>query len=91
MSRYSHNKKNAQYIHFKRNLKSRYGLNINRVEKREIVEKIKSGEAELLEKQTLRISVYKVIFKNVPVIIVYDKLRESLCTCLPSDCQLSTA
>ena len=83
-------KGNAQRGHFKRRIFERYGIQVNDGEYDYLVSRIRKNDKSVvsfLMKQSNRISVHLVKYKESEIVIVYDKIRQTLCTCLPSDCK----
>jgi len=76
-------KTKAQKIHFKYRVKQRYGLDINRLQRIEIIKMIQHGEAKFLNHQSRRVSKFIVEFKGTQMIVIYDKKRKTLVTALP--------
>jgi len=76
-------KKQAQYKHFKKRLRERYGIDIDENRYNELVGSIKKGKAIFVERQSCRISVHKVEIQKLLVPVVYDGKRHSLVTALP--------
>lgn len=72
-------KDKAQRIHAKR-----YGVELNRFKYSEICKRIQSGKnAEFLERQSHRVTVWLVQHEDEELICVYDKLRKTIVTVLP--------
>lgn len=64
----------------------RYGERINRHDIREIVGMIRSGDikqATRIEKQSLRVSVWVVVFRSKEMKVVYDSKRATIVSFLP--------
>ena len=81
-------KRDSQKSHFRRRVFERYGITINEGEYEYLVSQIKKRTAQVtfLYKQSNRVSIHKIIYKQLSLVVVYDKLRKSLITALPQDC-----
>lgn len=73
-------KKILQRAHAKTRFRQRLGMNINRHEYRDLVEKIQKGEFKVVWRQAKRISHYRGIIKGIPVILIYDHYRTNIVT-----------
>jgi hypothetical protein len=60
----------------------RYGVRLNKKHLRAIVAAIRAGQAQLLSKQSLNRSLWKVELLGVPFYPVYDKRRGCVATFL---------
>lgn len=78
-------KNKCQKTHFKRRLKQRYGLNIGKEGIKKIIDMIKNGNAEFVEKQSNRISIFNVEYEEEKIRVVYDKNRKNLVSALPCE------
>jgi hypothetical protein len=78
-------KKVAQRRHAKRRAAERYGLELNRHDMRTLVEQIQHGDAEFIERQSLRVSVWWVTVGGKRCRVVYDRLRKTIVTFLPEE------
>lgn len=76
-------KAEAQNRHAKRRALERYGIDLNRHKRQEIINKIHNGIAVLVRKQSHRVSIFSVKFEGQEVIVVYDKQRKTLASFLP--------
>ena len=85
MKRRRGKKKRSMIRHAYHRLKQRYGLTMSRALHAEIVECIQKGNAEVLEKQSNRVSLFMVEVRNTEIKIVYDKIRKQVITVLPQD------
>lgn len=77
-------KSSQQVGHAKRRSRERHGISLSDHDYQEIIKKIQNGESEFLEKQTIRVSVHRVEYKDEMFIAVYDKHRKSISTFLPN-------
>lgn len=73
-------KKQAQSIHFRRRAIQRIGVSITKKDRRLMVQQIKSGKAQFLEKHSLRVNSWKFSINGVDCEVLYDKKRGSLIT-----------
>ena len=84
MSRRKKPKAQSERIHFKRRLRERYGIRINRIAYRSLVDKVRSGNSTYLFKQTNTRAVHRIQVQDTPVTVIYDTMRGELVTALPS-------
>jgi len=76
----------TQREHFKRRLRERYGISINRHEYRDVVEWIQQADySDCLEKQSNRVTVWLVPIQGTNVPVVYDKHRHTAVSALPPE------
>lgn len=78
-------KSQSERIHFKRRLRERYGIRINRNAYRELVDRVLLGETTYIFKQSNTRTIHRMIICNKSVIVVYDSMRRELVTALPPD------
>ncbi len=85
-------KKQGQQIHTKRRAKERYGIDLNKDDRREIVKRIQANfnpnresttSACFLTAHSNRVTEWEVPYEGVELRVLYDKKRKSLITCLP--------
>jgi len=62
-----------------------YGVTLTNTLHDEIVKKIQIGDARIVEKQSLRVSLFELSIKRIKdkIIVVYDKRRHQIVTVLP--------
>ena len=77
------NKKKASTVHLKRRFYERYNLEITNQDIKEMVRKIQNQQAEFIERQSNRITIWKLQFRDKDYTIVYDKVRKSIVTVFP--------
>lgn len=70
-------KKKCQKIHTARRIQQRFG---DRINQKELIKIISSNRAEFIERQSNRVTVWKVKHCGLSLICVYDKIRKSLAT-----------
>lgn len=75
-------KRDYQKIHAMRRAIERYGLPIGEHGLAEIVAKIRRGESEFVMNRTHRLSIHKVVYNGVDVIVMYDRNEHAVCTFL---------
>lgn len=83
-------KRDAQKSHFRRRVFERYSIQISDGEYDYLVSRIKKNDKEVvtfLTKQSNRLSVHILSYKQQDIVAVYDKIRKSLVTALPSICK----
>lgn len=71
--------------HAKRRAAERYGIFLGKEEQGRIVKDIQEGKATLLEKQSLRVSVWEVKVEGKIIPVCFDKKRQAIITCLPQE------
>jgi len=84
------NKKQSEKNHFKRRVFERYDISLNDGEYDFLVNKVKTNDKSIVKflmKQTNRVTVHLISFKNQEIVSVYDKLRKQLVTALPCECK----
>jgi hypothetical protein len=70
--------------HARRRAAERYGLQLGRSTRTEIVGLIANSQATLVERQSLRVAVYDVTMADGYLVrVVYDRKRHELVTFLP--------
>lgn len=79
------NKKDAQFLHAFKRAAQRYELDFTKRMKQEIVSQIQSGDAEFIEKQSNRVSLFWVNINDKHCKVVYDKIRKSIVSFLPQE------
>lgn len=72
-------KREAQRKHFEKRSIQRVGVLLNR---KEIIHKIQNGELEFIERQSLRVSLFRYVHNGTAYKIVYDKNRKQVVTIL---------
>lgn len=76
------NKKQNQTIHAKKRADERFGINLNKHKRRELIQMIFKGNARHLEKISNRLSKFRVRFEDKLMDIIYDKNRKRIVTFL---------
>lgn len=78
-------KRRSQLKHARRRARERYDLNLDPSEVACIVNKIVRGESIVLARQSVRVSVHQVFYKDRWLIAVYDRKRRQIASFLPDD------
>ena len=63
----------------------RHGVELTREVEADIIDQIKSGNAVFIEKQSLRVSMYKIKVDEKEITILYDKKRRQIITAIPKE------
>jgi hypothetical protein len=71
--------------HAKKRAEERYGLNLNKEARHEIVQMIQTNQAEFVGKQSNNRTLWRVTYQDQPLNVVYDKARSTMCTVLPKE------
>jgi hypothetical protein len=71
--------------HAKKRAEERYGLNLNKEARHEIVSMIQTNQAEFVGKQSNTRSLWRVNYQDQSLNVVYDKARSTMCTVLPKE------
>lgn len=75
-------KKNNQRIHAKKRAEERFGIQLNKSKRKELIKMILNGNARHLEKISNRLSKFRVKFEDTLMDLVYDKSRKNIVTFL---------
>ena len=81
--RRSMSKEKSQKKHTVMRALLRFGIELSNGMHESIVSSIQAGTAKFLEKQSNRVSVFKVDAEVQPVAVAYDKKRGSIATMMP--------
>lgn len=76
-----------QRIHAKTRAIERYNTFLNRNDLFAIVKLIQENKSIPIAKKTNRITIHKINYKEVDLVVAYDKSRGSVASFLPPDCQ----
>lgn len=84
----SRSKARAQQIHFQTRSRQRAGFEIGKAGQDEIVRMIrgKAGpgrHAVFLRRQSLRVTIWRVVYNDAELVVVYDSVRGTVVTVLP--------
>jgi hypothetical protein len=85
MFRSKPNKRAAQVRHAKRRAGERYGLHLNDNDLHEITRMVQNGEGTFVERQSVRVTLWDLLWQGVPVRIAYDGERHTPVTFLHRD------
>jgi hypothetical protein len=77
------NKTRCQQIHFRRRCTERLGFVPSKRELEELINKIQSNKSQFIERQSHRITVWRDNFKDIDIILIYDKIRKQIITVMP--------
>jgi hypothetical protein len=78
-------KAQSQRAHAKRRAEERYGLTLNRKDFEEVVQTIQRGGAKFLERQSRRVSIWKLVCQGTWIKVVYDNRRQTIASVLPME------
>src|SRR3989304_3851044 len=76
------NKAQCQLDHFRRRMRERFGLHLNEGDIRNIVHQIQTGQSEMIDRQSNRVSVHRLTYKGEQINVAYDGQRGTLVTAL---------
>lgn len=79
------NKYDQIKAHAKRRARQRYGIDLNDQVHQELVNMIQKQEAQLVDKQSNRVTVWDMTYKGDEMRVVYDTLRHLIVTFLYKD------
>jgi hypothetical protein len=83
------NKKNTEKRHFKRRVLERYDITLTDNDYDYLCSRVRNNDktiVKFLTKQTNRVSIQLISFKNKKIVCAYDKVRKALITALPAEC-----
>jgi energy-coupling factor transporter ATP-binding protein EcfA2 len=80
----SHKKKN-QAIHTQKRALERFNIEISKNDIAIMIEQIKSGKSEPVKKVSNRVTKHIVVIRDKRMLVIYDKIRKSIATCMPED------
>jgi hypothetical protein len=76
-------KARQQKKHALRRAAERYDLWLTGEEYDAIIRQIQQGECQLIAKQSLRVSIFRVVYNGQPLKVVYDRQRKTIASFLP--------
>lgn len=79
------NKSKAQVIHAKRRAKQRYNISLNAGNYKALIKRVHNQKAQILYRQSLRISIKMIEYENKNLYFVYDNKRKKIVTFLTED------
>ena len=62
--------------------KERLGMDVNKEIRQSLIAKIQNNKLEFVERQSVRITVWRTILNGINVRLVYDKNRKTIVTVL---------
>ena len=75
----------SQRLHAKKRFLERCGIKLTTKDLDNLRSQIVDGNAELIRKQSNRVSVWKINFNGTEVEVVYDKNTKNIVTVLPNE------
>ena len=78
-------KRSNQKKHAMRRFKERFGIELTSSQYKGAIRKIQSGKAKFIERQSVSVTVFKIIVCGIEVVAVYDKSRGRIVTFLTED------
>lgn len=75
-------KTECERIHVKRRFMERFGINLSRNKRIEIIKAIQNGKATFIKKESNRISLFDVDIEHQVVRVAYDNLRKEIVTAM---------
>lgn len=75
-------KKKSISVHANRRCKQRFGFRLGKKGQRELVSLIQKNKATFVKRQSLRVTVWDVVFKNKPMRLVYCTATKKIATVL---------
>jgi len=78
-------KKQSLYLHCKDRFRRRFNIELDKRLHNEIVNDIISKKCNLVEKQSQKRFIYSIIVNGDEMLVVYDRVRQCLITCLYPD------
>jgi hypothetical protein len=77
-------KEQCQIRHAKLRAHERYGLRLTDHEYTNICHSIRKGSGKIIFKQSNRVTIHKLIWKEIEMTVAYDKARGTIITFLPN-------
>lgn len=78
------NKRRSQVKHAKKRFIERHDIFLSDKELEAIGKLIRNGKSVFVRRDSLRVTVHQVVVEGKSVIVVYDKVRRTIITALPS-------
>ncbi len=78
-------KREQQIVHAKKRAQERFGTDINKCFRRDLVDLVASGKLPIIRKQSNRVYVYEIDLNGQKAQLVYDKMRKVPITFLYMD------
>jgi hypothetical protein len=76
-------KQAAQKVHCKRRFYERYGIPLTDEMLADAVDQIQHQKGKYMGKQSFRLSIWQVMIAEQECIVIYDRERHSIVTCMP--------
>lgn len=76
-------KARAQFAHTARRLSERFDICMGKQLYGHFVREIQEGTAEFLRKQSNRVTIWRTVYDNNAIVLVYDKIRKTIVTAMP--------
>ena len=76
-------KEQCQQLHALKRAQQRYSVPLSKSDYRELCSLIKKGKASILQKQSNRVNICSLSYKEKTFVLAYDKQRHSIATFLP--------
>lgn len=76
-------KTTSSRIHAKKRFRERFGLRLKNTDLHRMEEMVFSGETSLLEVQSNRVSIHRLLYNKSPYTVVFDSIRKCIITVLP--------
>ena len=83
-------KKDTERRHYIRRVAERYDLLLSQSDYEWLTKQIRLNNKQIvkfLTKQTNRLTVHLLLYKNKEIVSVYDRMRKELVTALPYECR----
>lgn len=78
-------KSQCEFYHARKRAKERYNLDLSTSDIKMIISDIQNHTAIFVNKQSCRVSVWKISIKGNTYPVVYDKMRHQIITFLPQE------
>ncbi|TRZ50073.1 MAG: hypothetical protein D4S01_07380 [Dehalococcoidia bacterium] len=75
-------KARAHFKHTARRIQERFGVFMGPVLYSQLIKEIQTGVAQFIEKRSNRLSLFRTMYENQSLVLVYDKLRKTIVTVL---------
>lgn len=76
-------KQKSEFLHARRRLKERFGIDLTRKLRRQIKDDIRRGRCQVLTRPSNRVTMYLVDVKGISMRVAYDRQRKEIITVLP--------
>jgi hypothetical protein len=72
----------TQRKHALRRIRERYGISLSQEEYWNIVRQIQTGKAKFVERQSCRVTLFRVTVRDIAIVVSYDKNTHQVSTFL---------